>query len=205
MTTFTRDEVLKKIKSLPVDLKTAIESRELVMKLRDITKNQSLHVDDAGIVADLVELTLSGVILTKEFVALMGEALPNMPREKLLALAEEINRRIFAPFRESLKKVEADALERGTSESILIGEHAEPLNQARVQEPVPTAPVAQIKPVLLSQARAETIETLKTSVPTVTTHDTKDLSHENRDSRLKMIPEDAKVRISSDPYKEPLE
>lgn len=221
MIKLNKDEIAKRTKDLPGDLKVAAQSDKTVTELQAIAKNHNLHVDQIGTVADLVELTLSGVVLTREFVAMMTESLNGLKREQIMALAEEINRRIFAPYRDSLHKVEERALAQGAGESIPVPENVKapeikpvvsvtapisapisvptPPNTAKV---IPTAVVEAPKPPQLQNTE---IEVAKISAPVMSIGQEKDVSHENLDARLKMIPEDAKKRISSDPYKEPIE
>ena len=176
MIKLNREEILRRTKGLPLDLNQTVQSERVIEELKTITKNHNLHVDQIGAVADLLELTLAGVVLTREFVSMLGEALPDLPQEKVLAIAEEINRKIFSPVRSSLQKVEETALQ----------------SEQNSQTP--------ISPKMTEQ----TIETIKTSVPTVSVNTSKDISYENRDTRLKMIPNDVKTRINNDPYKEPI-
>jgi hypothetical protein len=199
----TKEEIVRRTANLPADLKTASQSDQTVLELQAIAKNHNLHVDQIGTVADLVELTLSGVVLTREFVAMMTESLPGLKREQIMALAEEINRRVFAPYRVSLHNLETRAQEQGAGESIAVPEH--------IKAPVPppaviltAAPTAA--PVTIPAPSISTpIEVAKVTAPVTSISQERDISHENRDSRLKMIPDDAKARISSDPYKESIE
>ena len=67
------------------------------------------------------------------------------------------------------------------------------VNLAQVTVPaVPEAKPSEVKAVDL----AGIVER-----PSTTT----DISHENLDPRVKMIPSDVKARINSDPYREPIE
>ena len=195
MLKLSKEEILKRIKDLPLDLKSAAQSDQTVLELQTIAKNHNLHVDQLGTLADLVELTLGGVVLTREFVTLMREMLPEIDQGKVMAIAEEVNRRVFAPYQESLRKLEAKAIEQGQRESISVGEH----------EQKTEAPIVQPVPVIAPQMHEQNIEVAKMSALTMSTQQEKDISHENRDPRLKMIPDDVKTRISSDPYKEALE
>jgi hypothetical protein len=209
MINLNKEEIIRRTKNVPLDLKRAIASDQVINELRGIAKEQNLHVDQLGTLADLVELTLSGVILTREFVSLMRDSLSDLPKEKVLALAEEVNKRIFAPFRESLRKLEANALEQGARESVAVGENITPVAETTTppaQKPSSPPPkTIEVPTSITPNLGGQSIEATKLDGVTLSSVQTSDVSHQNLDPRLKMIPEDAKARISKDPYKEPLD
>ncbi len=169
MMKLTKEEVQKRRANISPVLTQTSKSAQLVDELRNIGEHHDLHIDQLGTLADAVELVLAGVVLTREFVALLLESLPDLGKDKVMAIAEEVNRTIFGPVREALYKVE-----RGASE--------------------PASPTESVP-----------VETLKSTVATSNVNQVSDISHENRDARVKMIPQDITSVINSDPYKEPLD
>ncbi|OHB17830.1 MAG: hypothetical protein A2749_01125 [Parcubacteria group bacterium RIFCSPHIGHO2_01_FULL_45_26] len=194
MIKISKEEIAKRTKNLPLDLQQAKQSVEVARELQKIAQSQSLHVDQIGTVADIVELVLAGAVLAKEFVVLMSESLPELPRDKILALAEEINRKIFAPVQNSLRKIEQASLQPEPKELVSVPELAKP-PQTPPQGP-PKAPI----PMMSEQK----IEEVKSSTQIITEGQSRDISYQNLDTRLKMIPEDAKTRTNNDPYREAL-
>jgi len=180
MKDITREEVEERRKHLPDDLKTALASVDLMHELQKIVMEQKLHFDEAGDVGDLVELTLSGVVPTRKFLDSLSLILPGKKRDEVLRLAEAINNRIFSKVRESLRAIDRENIEREGAVETPVDRKVSPTNVASVHE-----------------------EKLSSATRAATT--TRDISYENRDPRVKMIPIDVKQRINSDPYKEPIE
>jgi len=72
-----------------------------------IGKSYQLHVDQTGAVAELTRNTLLGLVSPTEFFAGLIEAgLDNATAQKITA---EVNRQVFAPLREQMKKSSAGA------------------------------------------------------------------------------------------------
>jgi len=247
---YTPNEISKIKAALPEDLKQALASVDMMQELRTIVFEQKLHVDEAGAVADAVELTLSGILRVREFIQTLREILPEANNEKIIVLAEAINKRIFAKVRASLQKIDQDKREN-PSEGVLVndvpikpavpppsgGATAEipavkPLYRPEPTPsvaPTPTAPMPIIAPRLVVPPPPPAVPAVKslenTAVPPLDSgvtapgtviHEQKmvapvnvqptttDISHVVMDPRVKLVPEDVKQRINSDPYKEPI-
>ena len=190
MRTYTQEEIKAMRANLPQDLKDALSSLELMEELRRIVTEKHLHVDEAGDVAETVELTLSGLVKASEFVSRLRELLPSKSEVEVSALAEEINRRIFIKIHDSLKSV--DYVASGVRESVVVND--------TLGTKIPT--LIPVAPTTLAPQSISSILEAKSLVPTETNHATSENTHENSDQRLKLVPDDLRQKINSDPYKE---
>lgn len=188
MREYTDQEIEDQIARLPQDLQDAIASVGVQEELRKIVESSSIHIDEAGAVYGLVDSTLAGLSRVKEFLPALGEILSSYPKDKVLTLAEQINKNIFAKVHDSLHAINNENKEEG-QEGIEVAAQAMPVS-VNVAPPVATP--------------APTVEE-KLKVPTTMPSTEKDVSYQNTDPKLKMIPSDIKARINSDPYKEPID
>jgi len=101
----TKEQLEEKYKNLPDDVKQTIFSTHVEDIVGEVGKKYSLHIDQMGEVIEEVELVMLGVNHPKDFIEHLGERLGIEDREKIRAIADEINGKIFRSIRESLKKV----------------------------------------------------------------------------------------------------
>jgi|SRR3989344_5187390 len=214
MKDYTDKEIEEQIARLPVDLQTAIGSVAVKNELQKIAAESHLHVDNLGALADLVDTTLAGLLSTREFLSTLTEILPNQKREVILSIAEAVNKQVFFPVHESLHKIDLAHIEkigegRSSNEQIDILENPTTLKLSPPSAPpifsippsltIPVVPPASVNPSDKPIHEAK-LSGIIQSPPSV-----RDISYQNRDQRLKMIPDDVKAKINSDPYKEPIE
>ncbi len=192
---YTPEEIAKIRTTLPTDLQQALGSVDLMNELAAIVKEKRLHVDQAGTLADIVELTLAGLLRTREFIRTLAEMLPELKQDEILGVAEQVSKRIFSQVQASLKQIDQAESERLTVAETLsvpnINGGTERLAQApeRVESvPLPQVPIHELKSAAAISIRAATT----------------DVSHINTDPTLHLVPNDFKTRINSDPYKEPI-
>ncbi len=183
------------MRSLPNELRTALDSVDTEKEIEAIGIQCKLHVDEVGLYAEMVVMVMLGALPAKDFLANLKEALPRLDQESFLKLAEETNKRIFFKVREALQKFDKGSVV--ATETVKVEDNSklkvQNVNLAQVTVPaVPEAKPSEVKAVDL----AGIVER-----PSTTT----DISHENLDPRVKMIPSDVKARINSDPYREPIE
>src|SRR3989344_1066291 len=177
MKKLTQGEIETLYKVLPNDVQSALSSVDQEKKLQEIMREQDLHVDEAGLVVDLVTLTLLGVYTMKEFIPTLTAELSRLPKDKILSVAEAVNRKVFQPIRSSLEKLTVQRINQEPRESVAVPESHQPL---------PT-------------------HEQKMTEPTQVKSTERDVSYINVDPKVKVIPVDAKQRINNDPYKEPIE
>lgn len=193
MRNYTQVEIARIQQALPEDLRKALQSVDMMQELRTIVAEEKLHIDEAGDVADAVELTLSGLLRVREFVPSLRELLPGRPEQEIVTLAEKINKRIFTPVRASLQQID----QAGQELTPEIPTQAPAVSaQATTTNQPPRAGIAP-RPVVSVAAPILPVS----SIPPITT----DVSHLNPDPRVKLVPEDIKQRVNSDPYKEKIE
>ena len=204
MKTYTPQDIALIKASLPEDLKQALASVDMMQELRMIVAEQHLHIDEAGAVADVVELTLSGILRVREFIQTLRGLLPEAGNDKVIAIAEAINKRIFAKVRTSLQKIDQD-------ENLSLQEGVE-VPELPALPIVPTPPTVKVIPPSPSEVTAmeipapppAPIHEQKMAAPVNVQPATTDISHVNMDPRVKLVPNDVRQRINSDPYKEPI-
>ena len=195
MKRLTQEEANERLRSLPNELRTALDSVDTEKEIEAIGIQCKLHVDEVGLYAEMVVMVMLGALPAKDFLANLKEALPRLDQESFLKLAEETNKRIFFKVREALQKFDKGSVV--ATETVKVEDNSklkvQNVNLAQVTVPaVPEAKPSEVKAVDL----AGIVER-----PSTTT----DISHENLDPRVKMIPSDVKARINSDPYREPIE
>lgn len=104
------DELTKKIQlrlaELPLDIKQAVESSDLDKKIQGIGVKFQLHLDQLGGLEDETLLVMLGFENSENFIDKLIKSM-SLPRTQAEAIAAEINREIFTPIRESLKKISA--------------------------------------------------------------------------------------------------
>ena len=217
MQKYTPEEIARIKAGLPEDLKQALASVDMMQELRMIVAEQHLHIDEAGAIADAVELTLSGILRVREFIQTLRELLPEAGNDKVIAIAEAINKRIFAKVRASLQKIDQTKSEN-PEEGILVNDAPPALPEAPQDKHVPTTaveplyvpgptpaiaqklvvpPVPAVKPPETKPIHEQKMSGLVNVAPVTT-----DISHMVMDERVKLVPDDIKLRINSDPYKE---
>ncbi|HEY4515449.1 MAG TPA: hypothetical protein VJJ22_04850 [Candidatus Paceibacterota bacterium] len=207
------EEVKKLWVALPEDIQGLLESADLSKDLQTIMQNKGMHADEMGEVDTLVSMVLLGAIQTREFLPRLTEIIPKQPRDKVLAVAEEINRRIFVKMQNSLREIEDTKKEVGPNtemEMLTVPEIMQ--NVIHTPPPAPRASVVTTPPIEIPNVApmptpepTMQIHEAKMTIPTESPSSTKDVSYINTDPKLKMIPADVKARINSDPYKEPIE
>ena len=217
--------------AIPENLKDLINSADLEDKITEIVEKNKLHVDVAGDMYDSVRLVLAGKLLTKNFIGDL-EKNAGLTHEQAITVAEDVNKQIFMPVRAELQRVteqkrdnpeEAVIVQELLEKPSQITTHpivpTPSVEESAVQPPykvmppkliiatklvvplpVPTPSVKETPTLGVAQVPAihEQKAVAPVSVPPAVT----DFSHINMDPRVKLVPDDVKQRINSDPYKE---
>src|SRR5437868_2887280 len=97
-------ELKNKYDSLPNDVKQAIDSSDVALKLEDLGKKYDLHMDQIGILEEEVGKVMLGITHPDEFVDVIEQKL-NIDTDKAIALTTDVNMEIFLSIRESLIKM----------------------------------------------------------------------------------------------------
>jgi len=104
---FTKDELEQKYKSLPADLRAALDSTEIYQKLQVISKKHNLLIDKAGILEEQITLVLLGLVPASKFVGQLREML-DITLQEAQNIANDVNETIFKDFRESLMRIHSE-------------------------------------------------------------------------------------------------
>lgn len=112
---FTKQQKVEAYKKLSEQSKEFIMSDELAKTFQKIGSAHNLLLDKVNIMADMVILTLVGLVSSLEFPKKLSVAL-NMSGPALENLLEDINNKIFIPFRNSLQ-IEPDKTEKEVDET----------------------------------------------------------------------------------------
>ncbi|MEX0934053.1 MAG: hypothetical protein WD003_02225 [Candidatus Paceibacterota bacterium] len=99
------------IKKLPQDIQTAAASTEVFDALEKIGKRHNLHVDALGGLVDETTFVILGLTHPNEFISNLAKRI-GVEREKARAIAEDVNKEVFHPIRESLKEIHSLKKER---------------------------------------------------------------------------------------------
>ena len=108
----------EKLKSLPFDLQAALVSVDTANKVGDIAEKHSLHIDQAGALAEVTSFVMLGLIPSKNFVSeLVVRA--EIKTEEAAEIAKEVNAEIFNSIRQSLQKIQyAEKIPEDTNASL---------------------------------------------------------------------------------------
>ena len=108
-------ELKARFETLPVEVREAIASTNTAEAIEKIADKQNLHIDQLGSLSDQIGLVMMGVTKPQDFIGSVKSAL-SIDEEQAKQIAVEINAQIFAPIRESLKKIHHLGGDRGGQE-----------------------------------------------------------------------------------------
>ena len=211
---FTKEQLDQKYKSLPPDLRRALDSTEIYEQFQDISKKHNLLIDKAGILEQEVTFVLLGLVPSSKFINQLHEKL-DISTSEAQKIASDVNDTIFKSFRESLmrvhsenadiktvaeasiqeEKIDRDELLReiekmdGDSSNIAFAQdEVEHKFSVAPQTPMPSQPVVPTKSIIEE----------KLSGPVKTSTEEVNLSSRDQKNRP-----DGGIKV--DPYREPIE
>lgn len=100
----TQEEVKEKYEKLPKDLQKALFSVDSSTAIREIGQKHKLMIDKIGGLAEETGFVIFGMTHPKDFVSKIAARL-KIDKQTAKKIAEDVNSRIFAPVRNSLKKL----------------------------------------------------------------------------------------------------
>jgi hypothetical protein len=181
--TYTKQQRLEALRRLPQTAQDAILSMELSEKFTDIMKRHNLRADEAGAVADAVNLVMVGLKPAGWLKQTIASSIKVSP-EKLDVLIRDINGEFFAPIRKAMTETPHQSPTESTPAAVT---KPQP-NTITSASARPTAGVDRTMPRDIMQAK------LKDTVHTETqTH----IVSPERDA--------GEAALQQDPYREPLE
>jgi hypothetical protein len=98
------NNLFQRYRNLPDDLKEALWSVDSYESLQAIGRQLNLHVDQLGIVADATGRVILGLDRPDDFGRNLSGRLTDLSPAAINQIVSEVNRRIFARIRESLKQ-----------------------------------------------------------------------------------------------------
>lgn len=104
MKNFTEEQITQMYENLPEDLKDAIFGLEMNEIVEKIGRENHLNIEQIGDLANETGMVMLGVTHPNEFIANLAERLET-DKEKVRAIAQEINEQIFKKVRDSLRKI----------------------------------------------------------------------------------------------------
>lgn len=111
MAELSQQELNKKIKSLPQDLQDAFFSEKVSETILEIGKKFGLRIDKVGELGDETSSVMIGLTPPKDYIKNLAVRL-EMDPIKTREIAEEVNKKVFQPVRESLKRLHGLAEEK---------------------------------------------------------------------------------------------
>jgi hypothetical protein len=107
MLSFTREQRGKAFDALPKDIKSALTSDSLIETYQRIGAAQALTIDRIGLFADVVTLTILGLLPREGLAANIAKEL-NIPTTEANELAQKANEEVFLKIREHLMVQKAE-------------------------------------------------------------------------------------------------
>ena len=142
---FTKQQRVEAYKKLSEQLKEFVMSDELAKTFQIIGSAHNLLLDKVDIMADAVIIVLIGLVSSSEFPKKLSVVL-NMSGSALENLLEDINNKIFIPFRNSLK---AEAYQEAYQEEKNDGGAVDELNKESILAEIEN-PTAVVHPISIA-------------------------------------------------------
>lgn len=104
----TEAMIAKRLEELPADVRAAIQSNDLDVKLQKIGAAHALHIDQIATLSDETLLVMLGFSSTEHYTERIAEVL-KVTGEEAHKIAGEVNNEVFMSIRESMKQFNAQA------------------------------------------------------------------------------------------------
>ncbi len=140
---YTEEQILERYRSLPEDIKDAIDSVELLDLVESVGKKFKLHVDQQGELSNEIGLLLFGITKPEVFLEEIIKRV-NLTPEVAGEIAKELNTKIFFPIRASLEKLNNGGVASYRPEQATKVENFSPagnVSRANIQTPQIPLPV----------------------------------------------------------------
>ena len=189
--------IAERLAALPPDVKRAISDSRLDGQLLEVAQKNHLRVDESKVLENEVMLALLGVEPLSDFNSNF-ERHANLSPESAATVSDDVNRLIFAPIRESLKKLwDEENREQPTDAERESAENA-PAPEKSKERPLGFAPSPQTAPRAAGIDRTMPRDIMQAKLKG-TVH-TKTQTHTISPER-----DAGEAALQQDPYREPLE
>lgn len=140
MPKYTQEQLREKYNKLPEELKDAIFSEDVARAIRNISQKYKLPIDKTGELASEVGDVFLGITHPRDFT---GNLAQRLRTDQLTTrnIAEDVNKEIFSPVRESLKKLHSEKEEEDAPKI----PEKEPAAPGMTEHPAPITPAAPPK------------------------------------------------------------
>lgn len=102
----TQNDIKQKFQELPQDLQDAIFSEDIAASIMAIGKKHHLPIDKVGKLSSDTNYIILGINHPRNYISNLQQHL-EVNQDEARSIAKEVNEQIFAPIRESLKKMHA--------------------------------------------------------------------------------------------------
>jgi hypothetical protein len=102
---YSEEQLTEKYNTLPQDVRDAIFNVDLEKQITDIGEKYSLHIDQIGELMEAVQFVMLGILPSKDFIRNLYDRLEIQNKEKVRAIARDVNELVFAKIKESLKQI----------------------------------------------------------------------------------------------------
>ncbi len=108
MRQYTKEDIQEQFEKIPADLQSAATSPEISENLYQIGQKHGLHIDQIGVLVDMVGLVMIGLIPSKDFThEFQNEA--GVSSEVAGTITEAINSEVLAKIRDSIQALQESA------------------------------------------------------------------------------------------------
>jgi hypothetical protein len=97
-------QIEQRLAELPEDVRAAVLSVEWEGKVAAIAARHKLHLDQAGVLADVTLMAMLGMVTLDNYPARLAADF-SLPPQEAQAIAKEVSDEVFVSIRESLKKM----------------------------------------------------------------------------------------------------
>jgi len=155
----SQEKLIDRYDKLPEDVQSAIFSSESAEIIQKIGQDYKLNIRQVGILADEAGLLMLGVNSPKEFVQNLNKRL-EVDKDTVQKIVREINTRIFAKIRESLRKIHGISEEKKDETGTEKGGAEEKGERGEIEDTSPMAHIIKPRtaPFVVSQKKPETGE-----------------------------------------------
>ena len=218
----TQKIITDQLEKLPANVRSAILAADYHSKLQAITKDNKLMIDQAGKLEMETTLVMLGLEPLDDYTNnLMNNA--GFTKNQAIAVAHDVNETIFKSIRDSLKKINDEAVVADATGNPATKGVWQPTNQPTATQPIPVAekpeetendllpeiaPVAglpsnsiltpKVKPYHENISPVKNIVETKMTEPVVVPKETVVVQEQSR------LPEKNRPSDSTDPYREPV-
>ncbi|MFA6158499.1 MAG: hypothetical protein WC763_02625 [Candidatus Paceibacterota bacterium] len=209
MIEFNRDQRAKAFDKIPKGLKGFIMGEESSTTFQDIGKLHGLNIEKTGVLADVITLTLVGLISPGAFTSAIQEGL-GIDAAKAAAITDTVEKSVFLKIRESMQQKEAPVTAEKPKESVSVNPTREEMI-AEIENPTPVQ-----HPISAAQTPEETASapfpmvvpnTPAVATPVIETNPTTpaaSVAHEFIAGKMNETVSMPPQKYSADPYRESL-